>query len=111
MAGTSPAMTTARLMFLSSSAFLEIPFLSDLLFHVRRERVDLGEFIHPAIGPAGVDQHAVGGVAARRALVRRDRGIGRRSPYVFDEINAFARIAAGRDSPDHVAQIGDVHVV
>src|SRR3989304_5511771 len=50
---------------------LEFPLACNLIFEFLGKRVDRRELVHPLVGPAGIDQHAVRGVNARRAFLGR----------------------------------------
>src|SRR3990170_3938216 len=54
---------------------LKFPLAGDLILEFLGKRVDRRELVHPLIRPAGINQHAVRGIAARRALLRRQRGL------------------------------------
>src|SRR5215208_5587840 len=106
-------MRSLYCVFLSGCAreSLQFKFLCDFILEIFFEGVDRGKLIHPLIGTAGVDEHAVRSVAARRAFFRRHGGLAHRGPDVFDYIDAAAHITASSDGPDDLAGIGNIDVV
>src|SRR4030095_16966794 len=90
---------------------LDFVLAGNLVFEIFAKCIDGRELVEPFERPAGVDQDAVTRVAARRALLRRQRWLAHRGPYALDNVQILTHVATRSDRPDDIGWIGDVDIV
>src|SRR5574341_519183 len=90
---------------------LRFVLVFNLVFEFFVKGIDRRELIHPLIGTASVDQHAIRSITPRRTLVWWHGRLAHRCPNILNDIDAGADVTTGGDGPDHLAGIGDVNVI
>ena len=106
-----PTRSLVRPTFVKVTRPSKVPFFGDLLLEFRGELHNIRELIRPLIRTAGIDQHAIGGISSGRTGGRFDRGLRRRGPDAFDDIDTFADVAARGHCPDDIGRVGDIDIV
>src|ERR1700745_1817179 len=89
---------------------LQLPLLLYLILDFLGKSVNRRKLIHPFIGPAGINQHAIRGIAPRRALFGGQGRFADRGPDTFHHVQSFPNMTARRDGPYNVGGIGNVDV-
>src|SRR5688572_11949229 len=99
--------------FCTASEICSLVFVlaCNLVFDIFAKCIDGRELVEPFERPTSVDQDAVTRVAARRALLRRQRRLAHRGPYALDNVQILTHVATRSNRPDDIGWIGDVDIV